>query len=139
MEQSIHRCCSFIWTWVQSARKFLASCSTFSGKIFNNLVQSAVNAGTQADENPNSSVLAETMNLLANGSCVYQFKVRSRHKVTKYLSDERTHGEINNKTFRCLVYVKNQLFEIELVKWKFKLKESIIDGFFILQYAKFRM
>ena len=33
---------------------------------FNNFVQSAVDARRQGDGNPNSSVVAETMNLLAN-------------------------------------------------------------------------
>ena len=35
---------------------------------FNNFVQSAVDARPQGDENPNSSVVAETMKLLANSS-----------------------------------------------------------------------
>ena len=37
-------------------------------KCFNNFVQSAVDARRQGDENPNSSVVAETMKLLANSS-----------------------------------------------------------------------
>ena len=28
MEQSLHRCCSFIWTWGWFAKKFIASCNT---------------------------------------------------------------------------------------------------------------
>ena len=37
-------------------------------KSFNNFVQSAVDARLQGDENPHSSVVAETMKLLANNS-----------------------------------------------------------------------
>ena len=37
-------------------------------KCFNSFAQSAVNARRQGDENPNSSVVAETMKLLANSS-----------------------------------------------------------------------
>ena len=37
-------------------------------KCFDNLVQSAVDARRQGDENPNSSAVAETMKLLANSS-----------------------------------------------------------------------
>ena len=37
-------------------------------KCFNSFVQSAVDAGRQGDKNPNSSVVAETMKLLANSS-----------------------------------------------------------------------
>ena len=37
-------------------------------KCFNSFVQSAVNARRQGDENPNSSVVTETMKILANSS-----------------------------------------------------------------------
>ena len=37
-------------------------------KYFNKFVQTAVNARREGDENPNSSVVAETMMLLANSS-----------------------------------------------------------------------
>ena len=37
-------------------------------KCFNNFVQTAVDARRQGDENPNSSVVAETVKLLANSS-----------------------------------------------------------------------
>ena len=60
-------------------------------KCFNNLEQPAVNARREADENPNSSVVAETMKLLANSTNGYQFIDRSRHTVTKFLSEEKTH------------------------------------------------
>ena len=58
------------------------------GNCFNNFVQSAVDARRQGDENPNSSVVTETMKLLANSSYGYQKKDRSRHTVKKYLTDE---------------------------------------------------
>ena len=61
-------------------------------KCFNNFVQSAVDARRQGDENPNSSVVAETMKLLFNSSYGYQIMDRSRHTVTKYLTDEKTHN-----------------------------------------------
>ena len=44
---------------------------------FNSFVPSAVNARRQGDENPNSSVMAETMKLLANSSYGYQIMDRS--------------------------------------------------------------
>ena len=56
---------------------------------FNSFVQSAVDARRQGDENPNSSVVAETMKLLANSSYGYQIMNRSQHTVTKYLSDKK--------------------------------------------------
>ena len=108
-------------------------------KCFNSFVQSAVNARRQGDENPNSSVVVETMKLLANSSYGYQIMDRSRHTVTKYLNDEETHSAINNNLFKRLNFITDQLFEIELVKSEIEHREPIIVGFFILQYAKLRM
>ena len=108
-------------------------------KCFNNFVQSAVNARREGDENPNSSVVAETMKLLANSSYGYQIMDRSRHTVTKYLSDERPHGAINTNFFNRLDHINDQLYEVELAKAEVVHREPIIVGFFILQYAKLRM
>ena len=108
-------------------------------KCYNNFVQSAVNARREGDENPNSSVVAETMKLLANSSYGYQIMDRSRRTVTKYLSDEKTHGAVNNKMFKRLGYINDQLHEVELVKSENEHQEPIIVGFFILEYAKMRM
>ena len=72
-------------------------------KCFNNFVQSSVKARREGDGNPNSCVVAETMKLLANISYGFQIMDRSRHIVTKYLINEKTHGAIKNKI--------NKLFE----------------------------
>ena len=102
-------------------------------------MQSAVNARRQGDENPNSSVVTGTLNFLADSSYGYQFMDRSRHTVTKYLNDEKTQGVINTKLFKRLDHINDQFFEVEVAKAEIELKESIIVGFFILQYAKLRM
>ena len=102
-------------------------------------MQSTVDARKQGDENPNSSVVAETMKLLANSSYGYQIMDRNRHTVTKYLSDKKTHAAINSKLFKRLDHVNNSLYEVELAKSQIEHKEPIIVGFFILQYAKLRM
>ena len=78
-------------------------------KYLNSFVQSAVDARTQCDENPNSSVVAETMKLLANSSHGYQIMDRSRHTVTKYLTDEKTHVASSSKLFKKLDHVNNSL------------------------------
>ena len=85
-----------------------------SVKCFDNFVQSAVDVRREGDGNPNSSVVAETMKLLANSSYGYQIMDRSRHTVTKYLSDEKTHGTINTKMFKRLDHINDQLYEVEL-------------------------
>ena len=98
-----------------------------------------MDARLQGDENPNSSVVAETMKLLANSSYGYQIMDRSRHTVTKYLIDEKSHSAINSKMFKRLNHITDQLYEVELVKPEIEHREPIIVGFFILQYAKQRM
>ena len=108
-------------------------------KCFNNYVQSAVDARRQGDENPNSSVVAETMKLLTNSSYGYQIMDRSRHTVKKYLTDEKTHGAIYCKLFKKLDHVNNSLYEVELAKAQIEHKEPIIVRFFSLQNAKLRM
>ena len=108
-------------------------------KDFNGFVQSVVDAKREGDENPDSSVVAETMKLLGNSSYGYQIMDRSRHTQTFYLSDENTHKAINNRLFRRLNNVGRGIYEVELVKSSVEHREPIIVGFFILQYAKLRM
>ena len=50
-------------------------------KCSNKFVQPAVNARREGDGNPNSSLVAETMKMLANSSYAYQIMDRSRHTV----------------------------------------------------------
>ena len=79
------------------------------------------------------------MKLLAIRSYSYQIMDRSRHTVTKYLTDEKTHAAINSELFKKLDKVNTSLYEVELAKAQIENKEPIIVGFFIYQYAKLRM
>ena len=106
---------------------------------FNSFVQSAVNARREGDKNPNSTVVAETMKLQANSSYGYQIIERTRHTVSKYLNDEKTHSAINNKMFKRPIHINNNLYEVEIAKAEVEHKQPIIVCFFILQYAKLRM
>ena len=65
--------------------------------------------------------------------------VQSVTTVTKYLSDEKTHGAISTKLFKRLDHINDQLYEVELAKAEIEHREPIIVGFFILQYTKPRM
>ena len=98
-----------------------------------------VDARREGDENPLSGVVAETMKLLGNSSYGYQIMDRSRHTITKYLNDEKTHKAINEPLFKRLNTVEKNLYEVELLKSTIEHREPIIVGFFILQYAKLRM
>ena len=64
---------------------------------------------------------------------------RSRHTVTKFLSDEKTQGALNTKLFERLDHINDQLYEVQLAKAEIEHREPIIVGFFILHYAKLRM
>ena len=79
------------------------------------------------------------MKFLANSSYGYQIMDRSRHTVTKYLNDEKTHSAINNELFKQLNFITDQLYEVKLVKSEYEHREPIIVRFFNLQYAKIRM
>ena len=78
------------------------------------------------------------MKFLANSSYVYQIVDRSRHIVTKHLTDEKTHAAINSKLFKRLDQMNNSLYQVELAKAQIEHKKPIIVGFFIFQYAKLR-
>ena len=77
-------------------------------KCFTSFLQSAVKARRQGDENPNSSVVAETMKNLANSSFEYQIMDRSRHTVTMCLNVQRTHRATNIKLFKRLNFITDQ-------------------------------
>ena len=108
-------------------------------KCFNIFVQSVVDARREGDENPLSGVVAETKKLLGNSSYGYQIMDRSRHTITKYLNDEKTHKAIIESLFKRLNTVEKDLYEVELLRVTIEHREPIIVGFFILQYAKLRM
>ena len=108
-------------------------------KCFNSFVQSVVDARSQSDENPNSSAIEETTIFLANSSYGNQIMDRSRHTVTKYLTDEKTHAAIRCNSFKKLDNVNISLYEAEFAKAQIEHKEPIIVGFFILEHAKLRM
>ena len=106
---------------------------------FVNFVQSAVKARRQGDKNPNLSVVAETVKLLVNSSYSYQITYRSRHTLTKNLTDEKTHSAIISKMLKRRNHITDQLYEVKFVKSEIEHREPISVGFLILQYAKLRV
>ena len=102
-------------------------------KCFDNFVPSVVSVRRQGDENPKSSVVADFIKLLANSSYRYQIMDRCRHSVTRHMNDEKSHAAINNKMFKRLGHINDQVYEVELAKSEIDHKEPNIVGFFILQ------
>ena len=72
------------------------------------------------------------MNLLTNSSYGYQIMDWSRHTVTEYLSDKKTHSAIISKLFKRLDHMNNSLEEVELTKAEIEHKEPIIVVFSFL-------
>ena len=58
---------------------------------------------------------------------------RSRHTVTKYLNDEKTHSAINGKLFKRPNFINDQLYEVELVKSEIEHRDP--NHFRILHFA----
>ena len=98
-----------------------------------------VDARREGDENLLPGVVAETMKLLGNSSYGNQNMDRSRHSITKYLNNEKTHRAITEPLFKRLTTFEKDLCEVKLSKSTIEHREPIIVGFFILQYAKLRM
>ena len=92
--------CTKIYCFVQYTPK----------KCFNKFVQLVVDARRVGDENPESSVVAETKKSLGNSSYGYQIMDRSRHTETKYLNDEKTHKAINEKLFKRFNSVSKEVY-----------------------------
>ena len=97
-------------------------------KCFNSFVQSEVDARRQGDEIPDSSVVAETMKLLANSSSGYQIMDWRRHTVTKYLVDEKTHAAINSKLFKKLDHVTIHCMKLNSPKHRLNTKSQSLSG-----------
>ena len=78
-------------------------------KCFENFVQHAVNARFLGYENPNSGVVAESMNLLARSSYGFQLMDRSCFSVTMYMNHEKTHAAISKKIIKIRAYQRSSL------------------------------
>ena len=76
------------------------------------------------------------MKLLANSTYGYQFMDRSRHTLTIYTNDEKTHAADSIKLFKNLNPENNALYEMELAKAEIEHEEPILVGSFLRQYSK---
>ena len=108
-------------------------------RCFQFFVQNVVDAHREGDGNKESAVIAETMKLIGNSSYGYQIMYRSRHTNTKYVKGSQVDKLINNRFFKTLNELPEEIYEVELNKTRIKHLEPIVVGFFILQYAKLTM
>ena len=91
------------------------------------------------DENPKSSVIAETWKLLAKNSYGYQIMDRSQNTLTKCVFDRKIHVAIDIKVVKKLNHANNALHEVGLTEAANEHKEPIIVGLSILENSKLRI
>ena len=108
-------------------------------RCFQSFVQNVVDARRERDRNKDTIVVAETMKLIGNSSYGYQIMDRSRHTTTKYVKGPQVDKFINNRFFKTLNELPEEIYEVEMSKTPIEHKEPINVGFFILQYAKLTM
>ena len=95
-------------------------------KCFNRFLQAAVDARKKGYDNSNSSVVAETMKFLANSSYGYQILDKSRHTITKYITDKKkTHAANKSKNFKKLDHENNSL---NSAKHRLNTKNQTLSG-----------
>ena len=81
-EQSLHRCCFFVWICGWFARKLIVLCITIQWYVSTTLLSLLVSTKGERYGNPNSSIMTDTMKILVNSSFGYQNMDWSRHSVT---------------------------------------------------------
>ena len=99
-------------------------------KCFQSFVQNVVDARREGDRNKESTVVAETTKLIGNSSYGYQIIDRSRHTTTKYVKGSQVNKLINNRFFKTLNELPEEIYEVGLNKTCIIHKEPLMVGFF---------
>ena len=94
------------------------------------MYKNVVDASRTGDRNKDSTVVAETMKLKENSSYGFQIMDRSRHTNTKYVKGSQVDKFINNKLFKSLNELPQEIYEVELNKTRIMHKEPIIVVFY---------
>ena len=92
--------CTNIHRFVEDSRK----------KRLNDSINEAVGAKRQSVENPNTSVVGETMKLLAKNSCGSQSMKHSPHTIKRQLNVETTRSALYSNVFKESNQVNHQLY-----------------------------
>ena len=103
---------------------------------FGESVSAARRAG---DADPDKSIIADTMKLLGNSAYGKTVTNIDRHRNVKYCTEVGTSACINNKRFRQLDVVTDDVYEITSNKTCLTYDLPLHIGFFVYQYAKLRM
>ena len=116
--------------------KYAVSLSSLQ-RIVLTVLRSAVDPKRLGDENNNSIVALETIELLRNSPYGHRNIYGSRHAVRKYLNVRKIHTPLINKLLNKLGRVNKVLYEVELTEEQTERKEPN-PWLLFLQYAKLR-
>ena len=103
---------------------------------FGDSVSAARRAG---DADPDKAVIADTMKLLGNSGYGKTVTNVDRHRNVTYSTEVGTSLLINNKRFRQLDVVAEDVYEVTSSKACLTYDLPLHIGFFVYQYAKLRM
>ena len=103
---------------------------------FGNSVSPARRAG---DADPDKAIIADTMKLLGNSGYGKTVTNIDKHREVKYCTEVGTSSHINNKRFRQLDVVTDDVYEITSNKVRLTYDLPLHIGFFVYQYAKLLM
>ena len=76
------------------------------------------------------------MKLIGSSSYGRQVMDRAKHSKTQHVVGPEVDKLVNKKDFKNLIVLPSSIYEVEMVLSEVNHKETIILGFFILQYAK---
>ncbi|KAK2158323.1 hypothetical protein NP493_1808g00002 [Ridgeia piscesae] len=91
------------------------------------------------DADPDRATIADTMKLLGNPGYGKTVTNLDRHRDVKYCTKRGAAILINNRRFRQLDVVDEDVYEIEMNKRSVSYSLPLHIGFFVYQYAKLRM
>ena len=106
---------------------------------FQHFGESVSTARRNGDVDPDKSIIADTMKLLGNSAYGKTVTNIDRHRNVKYCTEVGTSACINNKRFRQLDVVTDDVYEITSNKACLTYDLPLHIGFFVYQYAKLRM
>ena len=106
---------------------------------FQRFGESVSTARRNGDSDPDKSIIADTMKLLGNSAYGKTVTNIDRHRNVKYCTEVGTSACINNKRFRQLDVVTDDVYEITSNKACLTYDLPLHIGFFVYQYAKLRM
>ena len=106
---------------------------------FRDFGQSVSSSRRAGDADPDKAIIADTMKLLGNSAYGKTVTNIDKHRDVRYCNEVGTSSHINNKRFRQLDVVTDDVYEITSNKARLTYDLPLHIGFFVCQYAKLRM